>query len=76
MTLTNDFANGITWDDTNKRFVILTAGQYQINTQISWNNTSSASYLYTKILKMAQYIVMALWEELKVSAFRIFWTWR
>ena len=51
MTLTNDFANGITWDDTNKRFVILTAGQYQINTQISWNNTSSASYLYTKIFK-------------------------
>lgn len=43
---TNDFANGITWDSTNHRFVVLTAGQYQINAQVTYFNNIAGGGIY------------------------------
>jgi hypothetical protein len=42
---TNDFANGITWDAVNHRFVVVTAGQYLI-TGIATYTSSTAGALY------------------------------
>lgn len=36
---TNSFANGVTWDATNSKFVIQTAGQYIIIAQVAYQNT-------------------------------------
>lgn len=45
-----DFANGITYDSTNKRFQIVTAGQYYITGFIFWSNPSVANVSYQTIV--------------------------
>lgn len=50
---TNDFANGITWDATNKQFICTVAGKYEIYLQISYampsGSFSGASSFYALI---------------------------
>lgn len=48
---TKEFANGITWDATNYRFVIITPGQYQINAQVAWSSVTAEKLYYTGIAK-------------------------
>lgn len=35
---TNTFANGITWDATNHRFTVITAGVYAVSCYVLWNS--------------------------------------
>jgi len=45
----NDYATGITWDSTNNRFTILTAGKYLVSTSVLWKSTT-ASKMYQILL--------------------------
>lgn len=42
LTPTNEFANGITWDATNHRFIVVTAGQYLVSVGVGYANTATA----------------------------------
>lgn len=41
-----DFANGITYDSTNKRFRIVTAGQYSVTGFVYYSNPTTANVTY------------------------------
>ena len=47
---TNSFANGVTWDATNSRFVIVTAGQYQINAQVTYTGGTTTLSVYRAVV--------------------------
>ncbi len=51
LTPTNDLANGITWDSTNHRFTIKTAGYYQVNGTVTFNNPSATIEVVTSLYK-------------------------
>lgn len=51
VTLTNTIASGITWDNTNKRFTVLTAGKYVVTGQVAWGTVTNGQQYYTIIYK-------------------------
>jgi hypothetical protein len=45
----NDFANGITWDSTNHRFVATAAGIYRISGTVGYNGSTSGKQYHAMI---------------------------
>jgi hypothetical protein len=43
---TNTFAQGVTWDIVNHRLIIITAGYYQVNGQLTWSDVTNG-FLYS-----------------------------
>lgn len=47
----NDFANGVTWDGTNHRFKIVTAGQYLVAVMVGYNGVTAGKQYCVDIYK-------------------------
>lgn len=51
VTPTNNFVNGVTWNSASSRFLITSAGRYQINAQVMWSSGSGTALTTTAIYK-------------------------
>ncbi len=55
----NSFNNGVTWDSTNNRLQIITAGQYLITALVTYTNTTDAKGYQTLVYKNGGEIMAA-----------------
>ena len=66
----NDFANGITWDATNHKFTIVTAGQYLVIACITWSSgpgSMNGKDFETRIYKNGSEVTLAIQQGVNAN---------